>query len=287
MRADRLHAAARRGARTSCGSSKGLDGRVPMRSELVIRFDYGRIVPWVRRVDDAPRRDRRPRRALLPDPGRGARRGADDGLRVHARGGRAGPVRAHVVPVARRSCPRRSTPSSALDRDRGLLARLGRRSAGTDGDYHEEIHQSLLVLKALTYAPDRRDRGGADHLAARADRRRAQLGLPLLLAARRDADAARDAERRLQRRGGGLARLAAARGRGRPGRPPDHVRARAASGGSTSASSTGSRATRVEAGAGRQRRVASSSSSTSTARCSTRSTRRARTACRRTTTPGR
>ena len=32
---------------------EGLDGDVPMRSELVIRFDYGTIVPWVRRVDDA------------------------------------------------------------------------------------------------------------------------------------------------------------------------------------------------------------------------------------------
>ena len=32
---------------------EGLDGEVPMRSELVIRFDYGTIVPWVRRVDHA------------------------------------------------------------------------------------------------------------------------------------------------------------------------------------------------------------------------------------------
>src|SRR6516225_9282457 len=32
---------------------EGLDGEVPMRSELVIRFDYGSIVPWVRRVDGA------------------------------------------------------------------------------------------------------------------------------------------------------------------------------------------------------------------------------------------
>jgi len=32
---------------------EGLDGEVPMRSELVIRFDYGSIVPWVTRVDDA------------------------------------------------------------------------------------------------------------------------------------------------------------------------------------------------------------------------------------------
>ena len=30
---------------------EGLDGEVPMRSELIIRFDLGRIVPWVRRID--------------------------------------------------------------------------------------------------------------------------------------------------------------------------------------------------------------------------------------------
>ena len=30
---------------------EGLDGDVPMRSELVIRFDYGSVVPWVRRID--------------------------------------------------------------------------------------------------------------------------------------------------------------------------------------------------------------------------------------------
>src|SRR5581483_5908534 len=32
---------------------EGVRGRVEMRSELVIRFDYGHIVPWVRRVDGA------------------------------------------------------------------------------------------------------------------------------------------------------------------------------------------------------------------------------------------
>src|SRR5690348_12180799 len=29
---------------------EGVEGCVPMRSELAIRFDYGRIVPWVRRI---------------------------------------------------------------------------------------------------------------------------------------------------------------------------------------------------------------------------------------------
>jgi GH15 family glucan-1,4-alpha-glucosidase len=32
---------------------EGLDGDVQMRSELAIRFDFGKIVPWVRRVDHA------------------------------------------------------------------------------------------------------------------------------------------------------------------------------------------------------------------------------------------
>src|SRR5262249_7360581 len=31
---------------------EGLRGRVTMTMELVIRFDYGSIIPWVRRVDD-------------------------------------------------------------------------------------------------------------------------------------------------------------------------------------------------------------------------------------------
>jgi GH15 family glucan-1,4-alpha-glucosidase len=30
---------------------EGMSGRVPMRMQLIIRFDYGSIVPWVRRVD--------------------------------------------------------------------------------------------------------------------------------------------------------------------------------------------------------------------------------------------
>ncbi len=30
----------------------GLEGKVVMRTEMVVRFDYGSIVPWVRRLDD-------------------------------------------------------------------------------------------------------------------------------------------------------------------------------------------------------------------------------------------
>ena len=33
--------------------AEGVSGRVPMRMELRLRFDYGRVVPWVRRDDGA------------------------------------------------------------------------------------------------------------------------------------------------------------------------------------------------------------------------------------------
>src|SRR5205823_6623000 len=69
----------------------------------------------------------------------------------------------------------------------------------------------------------RRHRRRADNLAARVDRQRAQLGLSLLLAARRDSHPARDAERRLPRRSRPMARLAATRRGGGSRRPPDHV----------------------------------------------------------------
>ena len=32
---------------------EGITGSVAMHSELIVRFEYGRIVPWVRRIDDA------------------------------------------------------------------------------------------------------------------------------------------------------------------------------------------------------------------------------------------
>ena len=57
----RLHAAARRRRPTSSASSRASRAAVRMRSELVIRFDYGSVVPWVRRVDDARHRGRRAR----------------------------------------------------------------------------------------------------------------------------------------------------------------------------------------------------------------------------------
>ena len=95
-----------------------------------------------------------------------------------------------------------------------------------NGPYKDVVNRSLITLKGMIYAAERRHRGGAHGGAARGDRRRAQLGLPLLLAARRHADARRPDARRVRRRGRGLAPVAPERHRRRAGRAPDHVRHR-------------------------------------------------------------
>ena len=101
----RLHAAARHEPGDRCGSSRASRARVEMRTELVVRFDYGSVVPWVRRLDDGTlARGRRPGRALHPHADRAARRGDDARRRLHRARGRARPVRAHVVPVVDAGC---------------------------------------------------------------------------------------------------------------------------------------------------------------------------------------
>ena len=122
--------------------------------------------------------------------------------------------------------PRRSTPSArcadtervlvGLDRPLRPTTGAGRRSRPPLADHAQGAH-----LRA-----HRRHRGRRDHLAARTARRAPQLGLPVLLAARRHLHPAGAAGHRVRRRGTGLAGMAGARGRRRPGRAADHVRAR-------------------------------------------------------------
>ena len=52
---------------------EGLRGEVPMRSELIIRFDYGWIVPWVIQPRVGYLGDRRARQAAAPVVGRAPR----------------------------------------------------------------------------------------------------------------------------------------------------------------------------------------------------------------------
>ena len=194
---DRLHAAARQCIRTWSGSWSASAAASRCARELVLRFDYGAIVPWVTRLDDGTLRgDRRPRHGGAAHAGATSRgQNMQDGRRVHGRGRRDGAVRPHLRALAPAAAAAARSPIGARG-DRRVLDRVGRRSAGPTGHWSDAVLRSLITLKALHLRADRRHRRGADHLAAGAARRRAQLGLSLLLAARRHAHAARADERR-------------------------------------------------------------------------------------------
>jgi GH15 family glucan-1,4-alpha-glucosidase len=130
---------------------EGLDGAVPMRSELVIRFDYGRIVPWVRRIDHT--------RLAVAGPDALAFRTPVD---VH--GADFSTVSEFTVepgdrvPFVLTWYPSHEPPPAEVDAEQALADTeeywLDWAGSGThQGDYHAEIRQSLIVLKSLTYAP--------------------------------------------------------------------------------------------------------------------------------------
>ena len=204
---------------------EGLEGSVPMRMELVLRFDYGRIVPWVRRLEDDTR-------IAIAGPDAVAFR-----TPVEVRGENLSTVADFTVEAGERipfvltwfpshlDPPRAITPDHAYQDtceywDEWLVP------CTFGGRYSEAVFRSLMVLKAMTYAPDGRHRRRADDLASGADRRRAELGLPVLLAPRRELRALCARRQRVRRGGRRLASLAPARRRRRPGGHPDHVRPR-------------------------------------------------------------
>ena len=103
---------------------EGIAGRVEMRMELVLRFDYGSIVPWVRNLRRHTRRDRRPRRGVPAHTGHARRSRVHDAGFLHGEQGRPGPVRAHVVPVAPR-LPRAGGGGASARGHDGVLGGVG------------------------------------------------------------------------------------------------------------------------------------------------------------------
>ncbi len=190
---------------------EGVKGRVHFRSELTIRFDYGRIVPWVRK-----RTHEKDTRVAIAGPDalcfrtRAETRGedmrtvsefsVDEGQRV--------PFVLTWFP-SHEEVPEGDRPRAGARRHRVLLARVERgvpgRAARRVGDARATVAHRP---QGADLRPDRRNRRRADDVAAGMDRLGAQLGLPLLLAARRDPDAAGPAPLQPRRRGGTVAALA-------------------------------------------------------------------------------
>ena len=95
---------------------EGLRGSVRMKMELIIRFDYGHVVPWVRKRDGGSGSDRRARCPDLAHAGRNAGRRSDHGRGFHGRGRRARAVCADLVSVARKTAARDPSGTRAATR---------------------------------------------------------------------------------------------------------------------------------------------------------------------------
>ena len=131
---------------------EGLEGSVPMRMELELRFDYGRIVPWVRRLEDDTR-------IAIAGPDAVAFR-----TPVELRGENMSTVAEFTAEPGRRTPfvltwfpshldpPRAITPEHAYhDTCEFWDDWLAGCSFG--GRYSDAVFSSLMVLKAMTYAP--------------------------------------------------------------------------------------------------------------------------------------
>jgi GH15 family glucan-1,4-alpha-glucosidase len=130
---------------------EGVSGRVPMRSTLRIRFDYGHIVPWVRRADGALCAIAGPDALWLRSPiethGVDMATVSEFEVRDGDRLGFSVTWRPSHEPK-----PRAIDPLKAVDRtERYWHDWISH--AHVEGPYSDAVRRSLITLKALTYHP--------------------------------------------------------------------------------------------------------------------------------------
>ncbi|KAE8764863.1 glycoside hydrolase family 15 protein [Georgenia thermotolerans] len=131
---------------------EGVSGRVPMRMELRLRFDYGHVVPWVRRQGrqqlsaiagpDAVWLD-----TPAPLEGRDMRTVSEFEV---GEGERVPFVLTHHP--SHEPAPGRRDAGKVLDRTLDFWRRW-MSGIKYDGSWEEPVHRSLITLKALSYEP--------------------------------------------------------------------------------------------------------------------------------------
>jgi GH15 family glucan-1,4-alpha-glucosidase len=130
---------------------EGLRGEVQMSSELVIRFDYGLTIPWVRRIDDGRLAVAGPDALCLRTPvehrGENMRTIGEFTVREGDR-----------VPFVLTWYPSNRRPPDPIDAEDALRETVDYWEdwAGQctyRGKWRDEVYQSLAVLKSLIYAP--------------------------------------------------------------------------------------------------------------------------------------
>ncbi len=130
----------------------GVEGEVRMRMELVIRFDYGSVVPWLRRLDDGRRlaiagADALVVQAAVEPHGEGFTTVTEFAVRAGQR-----------IPFAMAWHPSHEPPPPSLDCEEALRSTEGfwqewSQRCTYRGPWHDAVLSSLVTLKALTYQP--------------------------------------------------------------------------------------------------------------------------------------
>ncbi|MGI8414919.1 MAG: glycoside hydrolase family 15 protein [Nakamurella sp.] len=131
---------------------EGVHGSVPMRSELRLRFDYGRVVPWVRQHGDRMEAIAGPDRVRLRTPAPTAGHELSTVSEFTVRAG-------DRVPFVLTWNPSHEPAPTVVNAEDALSDTLtfwnDWAASGTPvtGPYRAAISRSLLTLKALTYQP--------------------------------------------------------------------------------------------------------------------------------------
>jgi GH15 family glucan-1,4-alpha-glucosidase len=137
--------------RTVVRMVQGLSGEVPMRMELVIRFDYGSTIPWVQSSKEGTAAVAGPDALYLRTE---ADVHGEDLKTVSDFVVREG----EVVPFTLTWAPSEEGPPDAIDAFWATHSVEAWWKEWSDrcsfsGEYAEEVMRSLIVLKALTYRP--------------------------------------------------------------------------------------------------------------------------------------
>jgi GH15 family glucan-1,4-alpha-glucosidase len=130
---------------------EGVRGTVAMEMELIIRFDYGSIVPWVRKRDRGLEAIAGPDALILRTPVPTFGRDLTTVAEFEVRRGQRIPF-VLTWYLSHQSPPKKLRPMTALAQTERYWKRWAHQ-VRHEGRSREAIMRSLLTLKGLTYAP--------------------------------------------------------------------------------------------------------------------------------------